>query len=192
MRHLTLKFDKNDLSELVECAKRALEREEQYLAECIKSNRWDFGPTGGLMCNPNEHYFQFLIWRELMKSFRFRPITEHHKRSDLAFRDKSNNGLVAVAEIKGWWADEKKDQAEVRAIRRDINKMQFETPSSVKMVMLVLTTYIKEDRKDWFTDLARRLKIPREEIEVRTFDNTEEGDDERWEFAIGGFFVPPA
>ncbi|HEV2199535.1 MAG TPA: hypothetical protein VGR73_06925 [Bryobacteraceae bacterium] len=171
---------------LVECAKRALEDEGSHLTKYIKANDWHFAGTG-VCCNQNERYYQFLIWRELMKSFRWRPQTEAQGRSDLAFYNNTTNKIVGVAEIKCWWTD---GRTEVNWIRLDIEKLRESRNTGV---MLVLTTYIKEkgyQAKEVFDDLARRIGIALEDMEIRSFDNSASAHSrERWEFSVAGFFV---
>jgi hypothetical protein len=77
-------FDTDDLTSLVECAGQALASEDAYLTECAQARGWNEGPIG-LRANTNERYYQFVIWRALMRSFRWRPQTEGIDRNDLVF-----------------------------------------------------------------------------------------------------------
>jgi hypothetical protein len=97
-------FANEDVKRLVECASRALENENRYLESCFKERHWRTTENGPGICdNLNERYYQFVIWRELMKSFPWRPKTER-KDYDIAFYDDAKSKLVACAEIKGWWS----------------------------------------------------------------------------------------
>jgi len=78
-------FGKDDVKQLVECAKRALEAENRHLASCCKEHRWK-GYEPSICARWDERYYQFVIWREWMSSFRLRPELEwgHH---DFGFFD---------------------------------------------------------------------------------------------------------
>jgi hypothetical protein len=95
-------FGNEDVKQLVECARRALEIEDRYIANCFKARRWK-GSEHGICDNVNERYYQFIIWRELMSSFSWRSKTEY-ELYDLAFFDNETDTLIAVAEMKGWWS----------------------------------------------------------------------------------------
>jgi len=178
-------FDDEDLLALVECAAGALMDEEAYIRECYAANRWREMDGTGICCNQDERYYQFLIWRRLMKSFRWHPRTERQDRSDLALYDKSTNEEVARLEIKGWWSNE--GQAEIPGILMDIAKLKIKRPPHTQGIMLVLTTYPK-DSGDGFDFLAAELGIAHTDMKIQRFDNSDPGGIP-YEFAIAGFFV---
>ena len=99
-----VRFGRWELKQLVACARQALERENRYLLNCFTERQWKPGENGPGICdNLNERYYQFIIWRESMRSFPLRSRTERQDY-DLAFYDETGE-LAAVAEIKGWWSD---------------------------------------------------------------------------------------
>ncbi len=122
------------LNQLVECAGKALRAEEQYLAQCVSKPGGQTGPIG-LMQNPNERYYQFVVWRGLLcdPAFRWRPMTERYGH-DLAFYEGESERPVAFAEIKGWWSDS--GEPEIPGIKRDVEKLEMR---KVPGVMLIIT-----------------------------------------------------
>ncbi len=175
-------FGEDDLKRLIECAKRALEREDRHLLGCFKERRWK-GSGYGICANWNERYYQFLIWSELMRSFRWRPVLEWELH-DFAFFDNETDTLAAVAEIKLWASTS--GYSEIESIRGDING--FAT-RNVPGVMLVFTAQLVSEAKDNFDFLAEQLAISRSRMEIDSFpiSTTEEGD---WEFALVGMLFP--
>ena len=179
-------FGKRDLTALIERAKRALKAEEDRLTKCITTNQWKFPGRTGLCCNLDERFLQFLIWRELMSSFRWRPQTESQDRSDLAFYDNVTDKVVARAEIEGWWSDD--GLSEIPGIRMDMAKLRIKSPG-IPGVMLILTTYLKSDGGG-FDTLAEKLGIALEDMEICSFDNSDSTPgSEPWEFSVVGFFA---
>jgi hypothetical protein len=177
-------FGKEDVSQLVECAKRALEAEDRYLTDCFKRRNWRSRPEG-IRANINERYYQFIIWRELMCSFRWRPVTERGGY-DLTFFDDESDGLVARAEIKGVWS--KYGEAELPGIKEDMrDKLGV---LAVPGVMLILTGQAVEDAKKNLCWLACELGVDRNEMIVSSFPTTPwPGDNRETEFAVIGFLV---
>jgi hypothetical protein len=53
-------FGKDDMKLLVQCASRASETEDRYLADCFKARGWK-GHEHGICENQVECYYQFLI-----------------------------------------------------------------------------------------------------------------------------------
>src|SRR5258708_21216756 len=95
-------FDKDDLKQLVDCAKQALEVEDRHLAKCFKERHWK-GSERGICAWWSERYYQFVIWRELMSSFRWRPQLEWGLHGLAFFDNQADTPVpVAVAEIKLW------------------------------------------------------------------------------------------
>jgi len=178
-------FGKEDVKELIECAKRALEAEDRYLESCFDTRHWK-GSERGICDNVNERYYQFVIWHGLMSSFRWRPKTER-QGYDLAFYDDTKSKLVAYAEIKGWWSES--GEAELQGIKRDLKGKLGIAP--VPGVMLILTCQLTDLAKHNFDWLAEQLGVSRTDMETASFrvSTKEDGD---WEFAIIGFLVTPS
>lgn len=182
-------FGIEDVKTLVECATSALEEEDRYIANCFKARNWRIGESGPGICdNLNERYYQFVIWRELMKSFPWRPRTERGDY-DLAFYDNESGERVAYAEIKGWWSDS--GEQELHGIKRDIKgKLGI---ADAPGVMLILTSQLAGDAEENFCWLAHKLELSRSDLVTKAFPvsagPTDEGD---WEFAIIAFLVTPS
>lgn len=181
-------FGKGDVKQVVDCAVRALESEERHLVSCFEARHWDSGDNGpGICCNLNERYYQFIIWRELMKSFPLRSKTERGDY-DLAFYDDANK-LQAYAEIKGRWSDSGKP--ELPGIKRDLKgKLGI---ASVPGVMLILTSHERAIAKGNFDWLADQLQVNRNDMVIRSFPvSPGQSNDDDWEFAVIGFLVTPS
>jgi hypothetical protein len=179
-------FGTGDVEQLIECAARALEAEDRYLIECANARHWRGGAVG-IRDNINERYYQFVIWRALMRSFRWRPRTER-QIYDLAFYDDETNKLVAVAEIKGWWSAS--GEEEIPRIRQDIEKKL--RILRIPGVMLILTSQKKADAEANTHWLAGKLGVNAGSIIRRSFDTPPwPGDNHPTEFAILGFLVSP-
>ena len=73
----------------------------------------------------------------------------------------------------------------------DMAKSQIKLPPGISGVMLILTTYIKNDESDGgFDFLATKLGIAREDLEIGSFDNSDTmPGSERSEFSVVGFFA---
>lgn len=179
-------FGPEDAVCLVECAAQALEKEDRYLVECAATRQWLCRDRPAGICdNINERYYQFLIWRALMGSFRWRPRTED-QRYDLAFYDDEANRLVAVAEIKGWWSSS--GGVELAGIRKDMeSKLGI---MKIPAMMLILTSQRKKDRDSNLKWLAAELGVRVTSMVIRSFDtNPWPGDRHATEFAVIGFLV---
>jgi hypothetical protein len=177
-------FGREDLKQLIDCAARALECEDHYLADCANARGWR-NTRIGICDNINERYYQFVIWRALMSSFRWRPRTERGSH-DLAFYNEETNELVAVAEIKGWWSS--RGESEIPGIKRDIEEKLglLRIPG----VMLVLTCQRTKHADDNLLLLAGKVGISRESITVRSFNTSAwPGDDGPREFTVMGFLA---
>jgi len=175
-------FGNEDLNRLVECAGRALESEDRYLVHCASERHWRGGPIG-ISDNINERYYQFVVWRALMASFPWRPRTER-QRYDLAFYNDVTNEPVAFAQIKRWWSVF--GEAELRGIRRDLEKLGTRR---IPGVMLILTWHSKAKAEDNFRWLAEKLGVSRDDIVTYSFDTLSPDDDHPTEFAVIGFLV---
>ncbi|HMD70859.1 MAG TPA: hypothetical protein VKF41_05920 [Bryobacteraceae bacterium] len=182
-------FNFEDVKRLVDCACRALKAENRYLEGCFKERGWLVTENGAGICdNPNERYYQFVIWRELMNSFSWRSRTERDGY-DLAFYEGAKSEPIAYAEIKCWWSWNGK--SEVRGIRRDLTgKLGIaEHPG----VMLILTCHLAEDAKENFDWLAEKLDVDRSAMVTKSFPvSSGPGDEDDWEFAVVGIPVKPA
>ncbi len=179
-------FGTDDMKQLVECAKRALEAEDRYLTGCFKTRNWRSRPDG-ICDNMNERYYQFVIWRELMATFRWRPRTER-RWHDLAFYDDRTDELVAFAEIKGWWSSN--GEAELPGIRRDLKEKLGLW--GVPGVMLLLTSHLVEDAEENLYWLAEQLGVEREDLLTASFRTSPwPGDDRDTEFAVIGLLAKP-
>jgi hypothetical protein len=179
-------FGPEDAKTLVECAAHALEAEDRYLLECATTRRWrDRDRPAGICDNINERYYQFVIWRALMRSFPWRPRTED-QRYDLAFYDDEANQLVAVAEIKGWWSSS--GRGEIAGIRRDMeHKLGI---LKIPAVMLILTSQRKADADGNLQWLATQLGVPAASMISRSFDTRPwPGDNKPTEFAVIGHVI---
>jgi hypothetical protein len=157
-------FGQDDLKKLVECAGQALEKEDEYLTACAQARAWNGGPIG-LRANTNERYYQFVIWRALMQSFRWRPQTEGMDRNDLVFWDGESNALAGVAEIKGWWSTG--GLTEIPGIKSDLAKLKA---SSLPGVMLILTHNPKSSTETNLGWLAKYLSVDQDEFVIHRFD----------------------
>ena len=179
-------FGNEDVKRLVECASRALEAEDRYLASCFKARHWRSRPDG-ICDNMNERYYQFVIWRELMSSFPWRPRTER-QGYDLAFYDDETDKLVAFAEIKGWWSASGKE--ELPGINRDMtDKLGI---LGIPGVMLILTSQRTEEAEENFCWLADELGVARNDMATASFRTSPwPGDDRDTEFAVIGFLATP-
>ncbi len=116
-----------------------------------------------------------------MSSFRFRTRTEY-ELYDFAFFD-SNDALVALAEIKGWWSNS--GEPELPGIHKNLEGLKrLQIPS----VMLILTSHLTDEAKENYVWLADRLSIPLANIMTRAFPvcSDEAGD---WQFAVIGFLA---
>jgi hypothetical protein len=149
-------FGKVDAKRLVECAGRALEAEDRYLANCFKARHWK-GSEHGICAWWNERYYQFVIWRELMSSFPWRPELEWNLH-DLAFFDNETDTdvPVAVAEIKLWASQS--GTSELPAIKADMNALGL---LRIPGVMLIFTAQLSGEAEDNFCWLAERLAVSR-------------------------------
>lgn len=182
-------FGNEDVKRLVECARQALEAEDRYLVNCFKARHWRpwRGRPDGIRDSTNERYYQFVIWRELMSSFPWRPRTEI-QGYDLAFYDDQTGKPVAYAEIKGWWSFFGK--RELPGINRDLTeKLRV---LGIPGVMLILTSHPTEVAEENFCWLADELGVSRGDMVIRSFPTSpwpgEEGDTE---FAVIGFLANP-
>jgi hypothetical protein len=178
-------FGNKDVKRLVKCAKQALESEDRYIANCFRARRWKGGERGICTCW-NERYYQFLIWRELMYSFRWRPKPEWNLY-DLAFFDNETDAdvPVAVAEIKGWGSYT--GLPELDGIRSDIRALSL---LQIPGVMLVLTAQLVREAEDNFGWLADQLSVSRNNMETASFTISTDADGD-WEFAVIGFMATP-
>jgi len=181
-------FGNEDVKRLVECARRALEAEDRYLVSCFRARHWRpwRGRPDGIRDNTNEHYYQFVIWRELMSSFPWRSRTEP-QRYDLAFYHDETAKPVAYAEIKGWWSPS--GEEELPGISRDLDKLGG---SGIPGVMLILTSHRTEVAEKNFCWLADKLGVSRNDMVTASFPTSpwpgEEGDTE---FAVIRFLANP-
>lgn len=176
-------FGPDDLKKVVECAGQALRAEDDYVTQCAKDHGWNDGPMG-IRANTNERYYQFLIWRALMKSFPWRSQTEGLDRNDLVFWDGAQ--LVARAEIKGWWSTDGKQ--EIPGIRGDILKLKaYREPGA----MLILTQNPKGLTARNLRFLAERLSVNPDEFVTYTFDTAPWYKDKGTpaEFVVVGFLA---
>jgi hypothetical protein len=105
-------FGNEDVKQLVEFARSALDEENHHIDKCFKERRWKIRENGPGICdNLNERYYQFIIWRGLMASpFPWRPRTER-KDYDLALYDDETGKLEGVARAAG---DQAGSQRQVR------------------------------------------------------------------------------
>lgn len=182
-------FGNEDLKRLVECASRALEAEDRYLVSCFEARHWRNWRSrpDGIRDNINERYYQFVIWRELMFSFPWRPRTER-QGYDLAFYDDETDKPVAFAEIKGWWSVAGED--ELPGIKRDMTDKLgvLEIPG----VMLILTSHRVEDAEENHRWLARELGVSRNDMVTASFRTSPwPGDESDTELAVIGFLATP-
>src|SRR5579871_6428610 len=125
-------FDNDDLKQFVESAGKALQAEDRYLLDCAAAQRWRI--KTGILENRNERYLQFIIWRELRRSFRWRPEIER-RNFDLALCDDHTDKVAAFVEIKCWWSDA--GDLEIAGIRRDIEEKLGVL--GIPAVMLIIT-----------------------------------------------------
>ena len=178
-------FGNEDVKRLVECATRALEAEEdRYLVGCFKARQWRSRPDG-ICDNMNERYYQFVIWRELMSSFRCRPRTEC-QGYDLGFYDPETDRPEAFCEIKGWWSASGKQ--ELRGINRDITDKVGVL--GIPGVMLILTSHRAADAEENFCWLADELGMSRDDMVTASFRTSPwPGDDCATEFSVIGFLA---
>ena len=173
-------FGTQDLKKLVECAGLALMKEDQYLRDCAQRRPWP-GHDVGIRENPNERYYQFIIWRELRSVGPWRCETERHTY-DLVLYDDTDK-RVAFAEIKRWWSDS--GDPELPGIRNDMAKLAL---LSVPGVMLIVTWGYKKERETNLNVLAKELGIERARLETYAFDTVPwQGDDTPTELLIVGF-----
>lgn len=182
-------FGNEEVKRLVECAWRALRRENDYIEDCFKKCDWRKTENGPGICdNLNERYYQFVIWRELMSSFPWRPRTEKLDY-DLAFYDDAKNEFVGCAEVKGWWSES--GELELQGIRRDLRGKLGIAPKPG--VMLILTCHETEDSEGNLDWLADKLGVRRSDMVTRSFPVSPGlGDESAWEFAVIGFLVTPS
>lgn len=182
-------FGSEDVRLLVECARRALKSENRYIESCFNARHWKNTENGPGICdNLNERYYQFIIWRELMRSFRWRPMTERQDY-DLAFYDDAKGTFVGCAEVKGWWSES--GETEIRGIKRDLRGKLGIAPAPG--VMLILTCHENEDAKENLDWLADKLGVRRSDMVTRSFPVSPGlGDKSAWEFAVIGFLVTPS
>jgi hypothetical protein len=177
-------FGKEDVEQLVEFARCALEAEDRYLVGCFKARSWRRGPYG-IRTNTNERYYQFIIWRKLMCSSRWRPKTER-EGYDLTFYDDETDKPVARAEIKGWWS--RSGTEELAHIKHDMrDKLGI---LKIPGVMLILTGQAVEDAEKNLCWLANGLGVDRSEMVTASFRTSPwPGDDRDTEFAVIGILV---
>jgi hypothetical protein len=193
-------FEPDDLKALVECAGKALEAEDRYLAETAASRGWvvEKRPRG-IRANTNERHYQFVIWRELSASFRWRTETEREVSGsrgafDLVFFNGGSDQVVGVAEIKVVWGQDcKYNEGDIQSIRGDIKKL---AGAGFPGVMLILTGQYCSNRERYLSGLAENLRVEQPEITCRTFDvepwpGPRTGD-KPTEFLVIGFIVKPA
>lgn len=135
-----------------------------YLTQCADDHGWKDGPMG-LRANTNERYYQFVIWRALMKSSPWRPQTERLDRTDLVFWDESPSHPVALAEIKGWWSTD--GLLKIPGMQGDIAKLKA---SNAPGVMLILTHNPKDLTEKNLNFLAERLFVNPGEFVTYKFD----------------------
>jgi hypothetical protein len=176
-------FREDNLKQLVECAGKALEAEEQYLMNCVSKPGAKTTPRG-LMQNKNERYYQFVIWRGLLSdpAFSCRSMTERYGH-DLAFYEGKSERPVAFAEIKGWWSDS--GETEIPGIKRDLEKLEMR---KVPGVMLIVTCSYKGNSKANLQWLAGKLGIDQHRFVTRRFDTAYPGESPM-EFEVIGFMV---
>jgi len=178
-------FGATDLKLLVEVAGEALKTEDSYLLDCTTAPRWQDTPLG-IRENPNERYYQFVIWRQLRRSFPWQSETERYGH-DFAFFIAGTEKPVAFAEIKLWWTDLGK--SELRGIRRDIEKLELR---SVPAVMLIITWNYKNESERNLKVLANHLNLSRDDLVTHSFDTVPwpgEGKTSATEIMTIGFFV---
>jgi hypothetical protein len=182
-------FNVEDVKRLVDCASRALKAENRYLEGCFKARGWLDSEAGPGICeNVNERYHQYVIWRELIRSFPWRARTERG-RYDLAFYDGAESEPIAYAEIKGWWSDS--GEPELPGIMQDMKGKLGIAP--VPGVMLILTRHLAEDAEENFRWLAGKLGVDRGVLVTKSFPvSPGPGDEGDWEFAVIGIPVTPA
>jgi hypothetical protein len=160
-------FGRDDLKALVECAGQALKDEDAFLTQCAKDHGWNDGPMG-LRASTNERYYQFVIWRALMRSSPWRPQTERLDRTDLVLWDAVSNKVAALSEIKGWWSTD--GILEIPGIQRDIAKLRASSASSAPGVMLILTHNPKDLTEKNLDFLAKRLSVSLDVFMTYKFD----------------------
>jgi hypothetical protein len=184
-------FGNEHLKALVECAGRALEYEDRYLAGCACIRGWATKLTG-ILGNVTERYYQFVVWSALMSSFPWRPHTEvkggpTNHPYDLAFYKGDSDEIVALAEVKVLWGD--RDEAHVPAVQTDIDMLK---QASVPGVVLIMNGLRKVSAEEYLRWLGEKIKINREGFATYTFNALPHPDDPPGpvSFVVVGFFVP--
>jgi len=180
-------FTKEHLTELVECSATALKAENEYVEKCYSGKPDWNNDRHGLRENTNEHYYQSIIWRGLLKSsIPWRPeIESGGNKYDLVFYDDRDKAVVAVGEIKGYW---RSDGTDISGILGDLRKLRL---SQSPGVMIILTTHAAGKAKENYQELARILGVPRGELVIHGFPTKPwTGQSGDYKFDVIGFLVP--
>lgn len=143
------------LENLIYRAGTGLEAEDRLLIGAGRVR----GENGGLLRLVNERYYQFIVWRSVLSTWR---ATVEESRHDLHLADA--NGLAAIVEMKGWWSPN--GEKELPGIGRDLAKLDScATPVALLMVFSANPRGTVDEQKRCFEqEVFKGRIVPRSEI----------------------------
>ncbi len=185
-------FTRKHLQELIEIGGRALEKEDRMIREAVLARpnlQRPFRPGKarfGIRRQDNERYFQFVIWRALLKSFEFCVDIERENNNDFVvwLPNDQGNTIVSVGEMKRWVSPS--GRLELPRIREDVRKLRR---TGGPGFVLLTTAYAATSSKSQIDFLSHELDVPNDKFCSYKFPSLFETTDDWNEFALVGFLA---
>lgn len=185
-------FGRQHLQDLVDIGGKALRQEDQFIRNAVLNRSRLQGWFGkrlgrfGIRRVENERFYQYLVWRALLKEFEFPVDLEREGNYDFVVWDgaESESGVVAVGEMKRWVSSSGK--VELPGIVRDIQKIKYR---GCPGFILITTAFEAGKLKDQVDFLSRELRVPAHWICRSTFSCLHGSAIDCIEFALLGFMA---
>lgn len=185
-------FEQHHLRDLVAIGGRALQEEDQFIRNAVLSRPelqiWHGNRLArfGIRRIENERFYQYLIWRALLKEFVFPVDMEREGNHDFVAWDGTGPEarIVAVGEMKRWVSSS--GEVELPGIVRDIQKIK-ERP--YPGFILITTAYQAGQLGGQINFLSKKLRVPESVMCHSTFLCSDGSASDSVEFALIGFMA---